>query len=71
MYNQSRLGSNEEYSSYKANKHLEKAASLLNQQSFGVRDMQEAHEFGLGGFFKRDPRIRPEQRIEKFESPSG
>ena len=46
MSNRSRLVSREEYSHYKANKHLERAASLLNQQSFGVRDMQEAHEFG-------------------------
>ena len=45
MSSRSLLGLREENSHYKANKHLERAASLLNQQSFGMK---------VPGLFKRE-----------------
>ena len=63
MSNRSRLGSREEYSHYKANKHLERAASLFKQQSFGVNDSsgsrKQGHNFGVR-LFKTDQQRKDE-----------
>jgi len=59
MSNRSRLGSREEYSHYKANKHLERAASLLNQQSFGMK---------VPGLFKREIDRTRKQQVDTLNT---